>query len=94
MNCGRIGEMLGFQADGAVFSVMRAALAVRNICATGRVNLHAGLIGQRLHHSAALGIIQPRGKAHRFAFAQYEVMVITAGKRHLRTTVRRVKAVA
>ena len=86
--------MLGFQADGAVFSVMRAALAARNICATGRVNLHAGLIGQRLHHSAALGIIQPRGKAHRFAFAQYEVMVITAGKRHLRTTVRRVKAVA
>ena len=76
--------MLGFEADRAVFAVMRAALAAGNVGRAGGIDLNAGLIGQRFHHAAALRVIQLCGAPHRFALAEDEIMVVAARVSHLR----------
>src|SRR4051812_29577946 len=60
---GRIGEVLGLEADARVALVAAAALADdRAVEEVAGVALHARLGGVHLHHPAAGGVLEPRAQ--------------------------------
>ena len=60
---GRIGIMLGLDADGVVVPVDMALLAVNRVRDIVRIELEGRLGGEHHHDDAAVGIIDPGGRS-------------------------------
>src|SRR5260370_23200038 len=76
----RVGIMLGFQAESAIFLIGLATLADdARIEMNGGIELHAGLGGQHFHLAAGRRIVPFSGETQRSHFSvEDEVVVIAA----------------
>ena len=76
----RVGIMLGFQAESAIFLIGLATLADdAGIEMNGGIELHAGLGGQHFHLAAGRRIVHFSGETQRSHFSvEDEVVVIAA----------------
>ena len=71
--------MLGFEAEGLILVVRNASFAFQAaIQGIGRVKLDARLGGEHLHHTSALGLINPGSQRRRARIVPDHIIVIVS----------------
>lgn len=82
----RVGEILGFQAEGAVAAEIDAAGAIKPGGGeeVGRVELYSRLVREHFQDSAAAGFPHPRRQRQRLAAAVQDEVVVVASRSQAR----------